>query len=523
LVEIEDLYTDVLVVGTGAGGCATALAAARAGLDVTLLTKTADPAESSTAEAQGGTIGPAPGDSVQLLMSDIMAAGNGLCEPSAVRLLATEGPPFVQKFLIDELQVPFARNPDGSLDFTQEAAHSIRRIVYCHDATGRAIYQGLIEAVRREPKISLSRSLTAVDLITIPHHSTNRLDLYAEPECLGAYLLDNGTRRVKRIFARSTVLATGGVGQVYLHTTNPSVARGDGIAMAARAGAAALNMEYVQFHPTAFYHRDAGRFLISETVRGEGARLLTRSGEPFMRRYHPQGDLAPRDVVTRAIHEELLRRGEEYVLLDPSGLKVDARERFPTIYATCLKYGVDITRGPIPVVPAAHYLCGGVKVDEWGRTSLRRLFAVGEVSCTGLHGANRLASTSLLEALLWGTRAGQYMARTARDLPSPSFDHVAEWRDEGLTEETDPALVIQDWNTLKSTMWNYAGIVRTKKRLDRAWADLEYLDHRVEQFYRETKLSDDLVGLRNALKVAILITDAARRNPESRGCHFRLD
>jgi L-aspartate oxidase len=377
--------------------------------------------------------------------------------------------------------------------------------------------------VRQQPRISLLPGLTAVDLITIPHHSLNRLDLYADPECVGAYILDNGTRGVGRIFAHHTVLATGGVGQVYLHTTNPAVARGDGIAMAARAGATILNMEYIQFHPTAFYHRDAARFLISETLRGEGAKLLTRSGEPFMRRYHPQGDLAPRDVVARAIHQELLLRGEQYVLLDLGELKVDPRERFPTIYATCLKYGVDMTREPIPVVPAAHYLCGGVKVDEWGRASLKRLYAVGEVSCTGLHGANRLASTSLLEALLWGRRAGQYIARIAGDLPSPAFDHVAEWRDEGLTEETDPALIIQDWNTIKSTMWNYAGIVRTKKRLDRAWADLQYLDHRVEQFYRETKLTDDLVGLRNALKVSMLIADAACRNPEPRGCHFRLD
>jgi L-aspartate oxidase len=310
---------------------------------------------------------------------------------------------------------------------------------------------------------------------------------------------------------------------LYLHTTNPRVARGDGLAMAHRAGAQIINTEYIQFHPTAFYHRDAERFLISESVRGEGAVLRRRDGAAFMSDYHPDGDLASRDVVARAIHEEMLRSGAEYVLLDLAPLSVDPKARFPTIYEKLMQFGVDITRQPIPVVPAAHYSGGGVKVDTRARTSIRRLYAVGEVSCSGLHGANRLASTSLAEALLWGQRAAHDAADRAEPLPPDIADKIAVWHDEGLTEDTDPLLIIQDWMMIKSTMWNYAGIVRTAKRLQRAVADLSYLAHRVEQFYRETKLTDSMIGLRNGIAAAQIIAGAALRNPVSRGCHFRKD
>jgi L-aspartate oxidase len=291
--------------------------------------------------------------------------------------------------------------------------------------------------------------------------------------------------------------------------------------MAHRAGAAIINVEYVQFHPTAFYHRDAERSLVSESVRGEGAVLRARDGTAFMTEYHPSGSLAPRDVVARAIHDEMLRRGDEYVLLDLSELEVDPRERFPTIYEKCLEHGVDIAEQAIPVVPAAHYFCGGVKVDSWGRTTLNQLYAIGEVSCTGLHGANRLASTSLPEAILWGQRAADDAARHHESFDTARTAEVAIWHDEGLTEESDPLLIIQDWMMIKSTMWNYAGIVRNAKRLQRAVADLTYLEHRVEQFYRETKLGDSLIGLRNGLTAALLLAEAARRNPNSRGCHYR--
>jgi L-aspartate oxidase len=519
----EDLTADCLIIGIGAGGCATALAAADRGLNVVVITKAGDAFDSSTAQAQGGIIGHGLDDSSELLERDIIASGDGLCDPQAVAVLAHEGPPLVDDLLVQRLGVAFSRNDRGDLDLTQEAAHSTRRILHADDATGRAIAGPMIQALRDNPRIQVLNSRTAVDLITIPHHSLDPLDRYRPTECLGAYVLENRPGSIGRVFAAATVLATGGFGQIYLHTTNPQVVRGDGMAMAARAGADMLNLEYVQFHPTALYHRDAEGFLISESLRGEGARLRTRRGELFMRRYHPLADLAPRDVVARAIHQEMLKNGDPYVLLDLSEVQVDPRERFPTIYETCARFGIDITRQPIPVVPAAHYACGGVKVDLWGRTGIARLYAVGEVSCTGLHGANRLASTSLLEALVWGTRAGHSIGERGVTGEKPDFDHIAAWHDVGLTEEVDPALIIQDWSAIKNTMWNYAGIVRSGKRLDRAVADLGYLEHRIEQFYRETKLSDDIVGLRNAIQVALMVSDAARRNPESRGCHYRLD
>ncbi|UCC67501.1 MAG: FAD-binding protein, partial [Armatimonadota bacterium] len=419
--------------------------------------------------------------------------------------------------------VDFTRDAQGNLDFTQEAAHSRRRIAHADDATGHAISIRLLSAVRDNSRVQLVTEHSAVDLITVPHHSMDPGAIYGEIECLGAYVLDQRTGRIKRFFAPHTVLATGGIGQLYLHTTNPRVARADGLAMAHRAGAEILNAEYVQFHPTAFYHRDADRFLISESVRGEGAILRTRRGNEFMSAYHPDGSLAPRDVLARAIHEEMLKHGDEYVLLDLSPLAVDPKLRFPTIYETCLQYGVDITKQPVPVVPAAHYFCGGVKVDTWGRTSLRRLYAAGEVSCTGLHGANRLASTSLPEAILWGQRAAEEAARHHQPLGENRTAEIAVWYDEGLTEEIDPLLIIQDWMMIKSTMWNYAGIVRNQKRLHRAVADLSYLAHRIEQFYQETKLADSLIGLRNGITAAQIIAGAARRNPTSRGCHYRRD
>ncbi len=519
----EDLTADVLVIGAGAGGCAAALTAADQGLSVIVITAAADPFDSSTAQAQGGIIGRGLDDSAQLLERDIIASGDGLCDPGAVAVLAHEGPPLVQELLIDGLGVKFSRNERGELDLTQEAAHSTRRILHADDATGRAVAGPLLAALRERKQVQLLTRRTAVDLITIPHHSVEPLDRYHPTQCLGAYVLDARRGAIGRVFAAATVLASGGFGQIYLYTTNPRVVRGDGIAMAARAGAEALNLEYVQFHPTALYHRDAEGFLISESLRGEGAVLRTRRGELFMRQYHPLADLAPRDVVARAIHQEMLNHGDPYVLLDLGELQVDPRERFPTIYETCLRFGIDIMREPIPVVPAAHYACGGVKVDLWGRTTIERLYAVGEVSCTGLHGANRLASTSLLEGLVWGRRAAQDIGRRELAADPPAYDHIAAWHDVGLTEEVDPALVIQDWSSIKSTMWNYAGIVRTRKRLDRALADLNYLEHRIEQFYRETKLSDDIIGLRNAIQVARMVTEAARRNRESRGCHYRLD
>ena len=552
----DDITSDLLVIGSGAAGCSCALEAAKRGLQVIVITNAADPSESNSDHAQGGIVARPPDDTAESLAADIMEAGDGLCNEEAVRLLVESVPEVIAGFLVGELGVAFSRTPEGDLDYTQEAAHSRRRIAHADDATGRAISQKLLQAVSRQNNIRLLPKHSAVDLITVPHHSVDPTTIYRGVECLGAYVLDQAAGTVGRFFAAHTVLATGGLGQLYLHTTNPRVARGDGLAMAHRAGADIINAEYVQFHPTSFYHPavvrpwrasadsrartaagerpDGDRFLISESVRGEGAILRTRDGRDFMKDYHPDGSLAPRDVVARAIHEEMLKRGEEYVVLDleplltgrrsgGSAAPVDARARFPTIYETCLQYGLDITKQPIPVVPAAHYFCGGVKVDTWGRTNIRRLHAVGEVSCTGVHGANRLASTSLLEAIVWGRRAAEHAAGHHARFDAHWIGKIAHWHDEGLTEAIDPLLVIQDWMMIKSTMWNYAGIVRTSKRLDRAVADLSYLAHRIEQFYRETKLADSLIGLRNGIAAAQIVSHAARRNTQSRGCHYRGD
>jgi L-aspartate oxidase len=512
---------DILVIGTGVAGCTAALKAADIGVRVILVNKSHNVIESNTAYAQGGIIARGLDDSADLLSSDIFAAGDGLCWPPAVKQLSEEGPNLVYETLISQVGVDFARE-GGNLVYTKEAAHSSRRILYAADATGMAIMESLSKAVDAHPNITIYTRLTAVDLITLPHHSIDRLDIYEPNECLGAYFLNQQNNHVTKILARKTILATGGLGQIFLHTTNPSISRGDGLAMANRARAEIINAEYIQFHPTAFYHRDSNRFLISEAVRGEGAKLRNHRGEYFMENYHPLADLAPRDVVARAIWEEMLKDSLDFVWLDLSGVKINIAERFPNIYSKLLKFGIDITHDSIPVVPAAHYFIGGIKVDLLGRTSINNLYAVGEVACTGLHGANRLASTSLLEALTWGTKAGADAASTLSD-NLERFNNVADWHDLGLTEAIDPALIVQDWMTIRTTMWNYAGIVRTGKRLTRAIADLSYLSHRIDQFYRETKPTDQLLGLRNAIEVAQLVTAAALRNDTSTGAHYRAD
>jgi len=523
----DRLMRDVLVIGSGIAGCSTALALARYGLQVTLITNAFEPEESNTKYAQGGIIAEGIDDSPGLLASDIASAGAGLCNPEAVRVFAAGGPRLVKEFLVDEVGVEFSRDQTGALDLTMEAAHSTRRIVHADDATGKAIELALIKKVCGDGRIEILPGHTAIDLITNTHHSSNPLAIYESSRVLGAYVLDRANKRVRTILAPYTILATGGIGRIYLHTTNPECARGDGIAMAYRAGAQVINAEYIQFHPTAFYHENAERFLITESVRGEGGKLVTRGGRPFMKDYDSElEDLAPRDVVARAIHEEMIKNNVEYVLLDIASYansEVDIAKRFPTIYEQCLQYGVDMTREPIPVVPAAHYFCGGVKCDTWGRTNLDGLYAVGEVSCTGLHGANRLASTSLLEGLVWGFRAARHIKEREPADISRQAAEIPPWVEEGLDEEVDPALILEDWMVVRTTMWNYAGIVRTGKRLARARADLEYLRHRIEDFYKRTKLTDEIIGLRNGIVVAILVVNASLRNTISRGCHFRKD
>ncbi len=519
--NIETLKTDVLIIGCGIGGASAALEAAKSGLKVVLITKNEKPEESNTFYAQGGIVSLGPGDQPELLKEDIIHSGDGINNPKAVKLLSTEGKKMVDRILIDELKIPFMRSTPDSLDYAQEGGHSRRRILHIRDTTGKTIEEKFIAALKGYSNVTLLSGHTAVDLLSVPHHSKNPTSFYREPRCIGCYVLDNKTKKVKTIFATYTVLATGGCGAIYLYTSNPKGAIGDGYAMAYRAGARIVNMEYVQFHPTSLFHRDADGFLISETVRGEGARLKTKDGRTFMEKYSEQKDLAPRDEATRAIYEEMTNTDSNYVCLDlASYAKIDIKKRFPHIYKTCLQYGIDITKESIPVVPAAHYCCGGVLVDEWGRSSLGGLYAVGEVSCTGLHGANRLASTSLLEGLVWGTRAAQHIAAHFNPVTGFAVQDIHQWYYPEKEEETDPALINQDWISIRSTMWNYAGVIRTPKRLERARADLDYLHHRIVKFYKEARMDANVVGLKHGIQVALLITYAALGNPISRGSHY---
>ncbi len=510
--------TDVLVLGTGIAGTAAALAAAREGVHVTLVTRASDATDSNTYWAQGGIVARPPGDSPESLAADIERAGDGLCSPEAVALLAREGPDLVEKLLIEELGVPFDRNGDG-FDWTLEGAHSARRVLHVKDETGMPIERALLGACRAEPNIEWKLESTAVDLLTLSHDSTNPTERYMPPRAIGAYVLERRSGAVSPIRALETILATGGLGQVYLHTTNPQGARGDGIAMARRAGARLLNLEYIQFHPTALVHAK-GRLLLSEALRGEGARITDASGHEFLREVHPDAELAPRDVVARAIHQRMLERDEPYALLDISHKPAAwIRERFPGLTARCLELGFDLTAGPVPVVPAAHYSCGGVAVDGNGRTTLGHLRAAGEVSCTGVHGANRLASTSLLEGLLWGWRAGKAAAREVARRGPEALPEVRPWQPEN--ETVDPALIAQDWMVIRHTMWNYVGLMRSDKRLDRARRILSELQVEIEDFYRSGTMSDALLGLRNGVQTALAIHRAASENRVSRGSHYR--
>jgi L-aspartate oxidase len=491
-----------------------------------VITPASEPQEANTYYAQGGIIGRGPEDSVDLLIEDLFRAGAQANHPLAVRLLAGEGPRLLRKYLIEMAGVEFDRDERGELAFTREASHSTERVLHIGDATGRGIEEKLIAALKRRKNVTLLTRHTAVDLITPSHHSRNPRDVYEPLSCVGAYVFDQATGKVRTVLARKTILATGGLGQIFLHTTNPQGARGDGLAMAYRAGARIVNSEYVQFHPTAFYRRSAPRFLISEAVRGEGAQLINDAGQAFMERYAPVWkDLAPRDVVARSIHQEMIDRGIRNVYLDlRSAMSPDRiRERFPTIYATCQSHGVDITRELIPVVPAVHYFCGGVWVDEWGRSSIQNLYAAGEVSCTGVHGANRLGSASLLEGVVWGSRSAQHaVERLSDDLAVDPAD-IPTWDDSHLIYSTDPALFRQDLETIRRTMWYYVGLIRATYRLRRAIDDLRHMQREIDFFYRHTQLSDALIGLRNVVQAALIVARAAWENKTSKGCHYRQD
>ncbi len=518
---------DILVLGAGIAGCTAALRAAELGADVLLVSK--DPlGTGNTSWAQGGIAGlSASGmDSPERLAADVEAAGAGLCNPSAVRLLAEEGPRLLKDYLWKHVGVPFDLGADGTPQPTREAAHSEHRIYHVRDETGRAIQDSLSAAVRNHPRIKLREGAVLADLVTIPHHASDPCRVYDPIQVRGAYLLDAATGRVERTLARRTVLATGGLGYLYLHTSNPPGATGDGLAAAFRASARILNCEYIQFHPTTLFIPGQPRTLLTEALRGEGAHLINRKGERFMSRYAPeQMELAPRDVVSRAIFTEMASTGDLCVYLDlkPLLTELDVEQRFPKVLDTCRSHGIEPTRQPIPVVPAAHYFCGGVGVDLEGRTSLPGLFAAGEVACTGVHGANRLASTSLLEGLVWGHRAAEAAVSELPGAELSNPEDIRPWLPAQDSAEPDPLLIEQDWNNIRTTLWNYAGIIRTRARLHRARADMGYLFHRIDAFYRSAPLNRNLLELRNAIICAKLILKAAAQNPESRGCHFRLD
>ncbi len=516
--------TDILIIGGGIAGATAAYVLGRAGYSVLLLSKEGEKQESASNYAQGGIVYRGEDDTAEKLYQDIWRAGCGLNNEKALRYLCEKGPQLVQDFLIDTLETSFSRHADGRLDFTMEAAHRERRIIHSLDATGHSIISALYQKISRMENVTIATHMTAVDLITPSHHSLRIQCRYEEKQVVGCYVLDRSTNKVLTLFADTTILATGGIGQVYLHTTNPHCARGDGIVMAYRAGAELINCEYMQFHPTSFYHPDANSFLISEAVRGEGGRLMNLKHEYFMEKYSSLGDLAPRDIAARAIHNEMIKTGNEFVLLDTAGISEngkDIQSRFPGIYEKCLQFGVNISEEPIPIVPAAHYFCGGIKVDLQGRTGIKNLYAVGETACSGVHGANRLASTSLLECLLWGWSAAEAVA--GEDAASyPYRDDIPDWVSVS-DEEVDPALIHQDKLNIKTTMWNYVGIVRSRKRLNRAMKDLSYLRGRIEEFYRRADLCDELVGLRNLAQVALIVLQAAQRNRKSIGCHYRED
>lgn len=509
---------DFLVIGSGVAGLSYALKVAEHGT-VAVITKK-ETVESNTNYAQGGIAAVmAPEDSYDSHVEDTLEAGAGLCDREIVEIVVREGPDRVRELI--SFGAEFTRQ-NGQLHLGREGGHSADRIVHAADTTGREVERTLLEKARSHPNVQIYEYHFAVDLITEHHLGQYVSRLRPDVHCFGAYVYDTQTDVVETFLAKSNLLASGGSGQVYLHTTNPEVATGDGVAMVYRAKGRVANMEFVQFHPTTLFHPDGNSFLISEAVRGAGGRLVNQGGERFMSAYDARGELAPRDVVARAIDDQLKQRGDEYVLLDVSHRPAEEiRRHFPHILETCLGYGIDITQQPIPVVPAAHYQCGGVRTDHLARTSINGLFACGEVACTGLHGANRLASNSLLEALVFSERAVRSSvdyAKTARHR-----DEVPEWDDSGTQRPNEWVLVSHNREELRRVMWDYVGIVRSSLRLERAFRRTRMLDDETEAFYRDSRVSAGLCELRNMISVAYLIIRSAQMRRESRGLHFMLD
>ena len=503
----ENVYSDVLVIGSGVAGLSFALEMADHA-QVLIVTKR-EKTESNTYYAQGGLAAVlSPEDSFEEHINDTLVCGDGLCERDVVERVIKAAPSRINDLV--DLGADFDRTENGGFDLGIEGGHTKRRIVHANDLTGREVGRVLLKAAVDHPSIAILENQIAVNLVV----RNNR--------CSGCYVLDTESSAVRNFVSKITVLATGGIGRVFIHTTNPEVATGDGIAMAYRAGATIMNMEFTQFHPTTLYHPLADSFLISESLRGEGAVLTDKKGRRFMKDYHPMMELAPRDIVARAIDDELKKTGEDHVLLDITGNDPHyVRTRFPEIYEKCLSLGIDITKEPIPVVPAAHYCCGGVKATIAGETDVQNLFAIGEVACTGLHGANRLASNSIIEGLV----CARYAADKCRELlrKEISVKPFPSWEPGEAVDSDEMVIVTHNRDEIRRLLWNYVGIVRSNKRLTRAEDRIALLNREINQYYWDFTITADLVELRNMALVAKLIVDSAMTRKETRGIHYSLD
>ena len=509
---------DVLVIGSGAAGLSLALRLPP-GTRTAVVSKR-ELREGSTYYAQGGISAVLDeADSIESHIQDTLSAGAGLCDEATVKLVVERGPENIRWLLSQGVEFT-AQPPTGSSGYhlTREGGHSHRRVIHAADATGKVVELNLEQRARENPDITIFEHHIAVDLYCTPREGAT-----GPRRCLGAYLLDRRAGQVKAIAARFVVLATGGANKVYLYTSNPDVATGDGIAMGWRAGCRVANMEFIQFHPTCLYHPQAKSFLITEAVRGEGGKLLLPNGERFMPRYDPRAELAPRDIVARAIDAEMKRLGIDCVYLDISHRDPEfVKSHFPTIYQRCLELGIDITREPIPVVPAAHYTCGGVMTDHQARTDIENLYAVGETAYTGLHGANRMASNSLLECLVFGELAARDMGRRLAENP-PEITALPPWDESRVTDSDEEVVVSHNWDELRRFMWDYMGIVRSNKRLARAQRRINLLRHEIREYYSNFRVTNDLLELRNLADVADLIIQSALRRRESRGLHYNKD
>ena len=519
-----EVKTDFLIIGSGVAGLMFALKVADHGT-VTIVTKKAA-MDSNTNLAQGGIASVfGSNDNFDLHIQDTLDAGDGLCDFDVTEMVVKDGPIRIRELMEFGVQFNQTRSGEGlSLNLGREGGHSKNRIVHAHDMTGQEVEKILLKRVKYHSNVQLFENHMAIDLITCSTRIKRGLITTAHEDfCCGAYVLDRKSNVVKTFAAHIILLATGGAGKVYLYTSNPDIATGDGIAMAYRAGATVANLEFVQFHPTCLFHPNAKNFLISEAVRGEGGILIDSHGNSFMQKYDPQKELACRDVVARAIDTELKKSGEDSVFLDISHKPTDfIKTRFPNIYQKCQSFDIDITHEPIPVVPAAHYMCGGVVVDMSGSTDIKRLYAVGETACSGLHGANRLASNSLLEALVYADKAAYHALSYLNNNDFPQME-TPVWDEVGTTDSDEQIVVSHNWDEIRRLMWNYVGIVRSDKRLARAYRRIKNIQNEIKEYYWDFKVSPDLIELRNIAMVAELIITCAMHRKESRGLHFTIE